>query len=169
MQLLLAGADDYLTKPVQRERLQQALQRVRPLVAMASVSRRNDDADAVLLVHARGELLRVPVGEVLYFRADNKYTAVRTASQLHLIDTPLGELEQRHRTRFIRLHRGALVARDAIAAVLRAPDRADTDEGGDWLVRVRGIPETLPVSRRQLPLLREWLRNQSAGDASAHE
>jgi hypothetical protein len=64
----------------------------------------------------------------------------------------LSELEQRHGNRFIRIHRNALVARSA----LRALDRHDVGpDGSGWAVRLHGLAESLPVSRRQLAAVRE--------------
>jgi two-component system response regulator AlgR len=112
------------------------------------------------VVIERGAVLRVPVAEVLYFRSENKYTLVRTAARHHLIDTPLGELEQRHGARFVRTHRSALVAVEAVAGLDRvnATTAGAADDNADWVVRVRGLTETLPISRRQLPALRGLLR-----------
>ena len=158
------GAVDYLTKPVRRERLAQALERVSPLLARAraqggGTAGSADDAPALSVVE-RGALLRVPLAEVLYFRSDNKYTLLRTATRHHLIDTALGELEQRYAGRFVRTHRSALVAVGAIAGLDRAASAtlSSADDNADWVVRVRGLSETLPISRRQLPVLRGLLR-----------
>jgi two-component system response regulator AlgR len=145
------GAVDYLTKPVRRERLAQAVERARALLGGENPGAALEPALAVL---DRGALVRVPLRDVLYFRADNKYTMVRTLTRHHLIETSLGDLEQRHGERFVRIHRSVLVARTAIASV----EHAGADEGGDWSVRLLALPETLPVSRRQLPLLRALLR-----------
>lgn len=158
------AAVDYLTKPVRRDRLAQALERVRPLLTRSRAQGGNtlavaDDALALSVVE-RGALLRVPLSDVLYFRSDNKYTLVRTVSRHHLIDTALGELEQRYAGRFVRTHRSALVAVDAIVGLERAALVASQagDDNADWVVRVRGIVESLPISRRQLPVLRGLLR-----------
>jgi two-component system response regulator AlgR len=157
------AAVDYLTKPVRRERLAQALERVRPLLRGAATSSQSSpvvDAAPTLAVLERGAVLRVSLAEVLYFRSDNKYTLVRTATRHHLIDTPLGELEQRHGARFVRTHRSALVAVEAISGLDRvvAPTAGTADDNADWVVRVRGLTDTLPISRRQLPVLRGLLR-----------
>ena len=149
------GAYDYLTKPVGLERLRQALSRVTQRRASPTpVESAPDDGLAIV---ERGALLRVPLAEVLYFRAQDKYTVVRTASRSYLADVALGELEQRHGARFVRAHRSVLVAVQAIASLERA-DGYELAEGADWLLRLRAVPEFLPVSRRQLPLLRALLR-----------
>lgn len=152
------GAYDYLTKPVRAERLQLALLRVARRRGAAAPSA-TDETAAMLGIVERGALLRVAVGDVLYFRAQDKYTLVRTASRSHLSDLALGELEQRYAARFVRAHRSVLVAREAIVSLERAPDGADdSPDGAEWLLRLRDVDEALPVSRRQLPLLRALLR-----------
>lgn len=146
---------DYLTKPVRAERLQAALakvQRARPAPAPAS----DDDAQQHWLhINERGNVLRVPISDVLYFKAELKYITVRTAAATHLLDATLGQLEQRFGERFLRVHRNALVARHAIRALLRS---ADITEGDGWAVRLHGLEgEMLPVSRRQLAKVRAAL------------
>ncbi len=161
------GAYDYLTKPVRAERLQQALARVSQRRGATNMPA--DEASASLAIVERGALLRVAVDDVLYFRAQDKYTVVRTPARSYLADLALGELEQRFARRFVRTHRSVLVARGAIASLERAPvsaaadtgdaaEAADGAEGCEWQLRLRGVDETLPVSRRQLPLLRALLR-----------
>ena len=147
-------AADYLTKPVRRERLQQALRRV--------AQRRPADGegdDGVVLVNERGRVIRVPIADVLYLKAELKYVTLRTAAHTHLLDESLTELEPRLAGRFIRIHRNALVARRAVRALERrvaGPD--DASEGGEgWAVRVAPTDEWLAVSRRQLPAVREAL------------
>jgi len=146
-------AVDYLTKPVRLERLQAALQKVERLVQAG----RNEPAAAtpdMLLIHDRGRTERVPLTEVLYFKAELKYITVRTASRSYILDASLSELEERHATQFLRVHRNALVARRALRALER---HDDPDEGEVWAVRLNGLDEVLAVSRRQLGAVREAL------------
>ena len=143
------GALDYLLKPVRRERLRRVLQRVAALCGMIAAP--PAEAAACLSVPAHGALRRIALDDVLYFRADHKYTLLRTLHREHLIDTSLDALQRLHAARFVRVHRCALVARDAIAALLRSA-------GKRWEVQLRGVPERLPISRRRLPELRALLR-----------
>ena len=91
---------------------------------------------------------------MLYCKAEQKYVTVRTMQTSHLLDDSLNELERRHPARFVRIHRNALVARGAIRTLERQPDGA---EGEGWVVRLAGVDECLPVSRRQVAALRELL------------
>ena len=152
---------DYLTKPVRAERLQAALakvQRARPAPAPAPAA--SDDAQHWLHINDRGNVLRVPISEVLYFQAELKYLTVRTATATHLLDATLGQLEQRFGEHFLRVHRNALVARRAIRALLRS---ADITEGDGWAVRLHGLDDELPVSRRQLAKVRAELDERKSG------
>jgi two-component system, LytTR family, response regulator AlgR len=145
-------AVDYLTKPVRLERLQAALQKVERLL-QARGTPAASGADA-LLIHDRGRTERVPLTEVLYFKAELKYITVRTAARSYILDASLSELEERHAPEFLRVHRNALVARRALRALER---HEDAEEGEGWAVRLTGIEELLAVSRRQLAAVREAL------------
>jgi two-component system response regulator AlgR len=172
-------AVDYLTKPVRRERLQAALARAaqrlseRAAVQVQQPVRAGDkppvpDTDFITLTD-RGRLKRVPVAEVLYFKAELKYVTLRTASESHVMDGALAELEQRHGDRFLRIHRNALVARWAVRELERhAPTNFGDLDGGDpnadsadsWAVRIVHVDEWLAVSRRQVAAVREALAGQ---------
>ena len=151
-------AVDYLTKPVKRDRLQIALQKVaqrhgtRPVAAP-------DEEGPTLVVSDRGRVLRVPVAEVLYLKAELKYVTLRTAQHHYVLDDSLAELETRLGERFLRVHRNALVARSAVRALERRSGAGEgEDEGGEgWAVRVAPVDEWLVVSRRQVSAVREAL------------
>ncbi len=148
-------AVDYLTKPVRRDRLQAGLQRV---AQRRQPPPSKSPADGpVLVVSDRGRILRLPLGEVLYLKAELKYVTLRTAAHTYVLDDALADLEQRLGEGFIRIHRNALVAKAAVRELQKrsAPD-ADTD-GDSWAVRLAPIDEWLAVSRRQLPAVRQAL------------
>ncbi|MBO9514731.1 MAG: response regulator transcription factor [Variovorax sp.] len=147
-------AVDYLTKPVRVERLQQALQKV----ARHLNDRRSPPAQEpqdVLLIQDRGRTERVPLSEVIYLKSEFKYLTVRTAERSHIFDGSLSDLEERYPKRFVRVHRNALVARNAIRALEKYDDGEDAE---GWALRLDGIPEPVVVSRRQLPSVREVLK-----------
>jgi two-component system response regulator AlgR len=147
-------ATDYLTKPVRRERLQAALAKVaqrRATPAAAAPER------PTLVVSDRGRVVRVPIDEVLYLKAELKYVTLRTAAQSWLLDDALTELEQRLPAGdFLRVHRNALVARRAVRALEKRA--ADGDDEG-WAVQVGATGEWLAVSRRQVSAVREALES----------
>lgn len=161
---------DYLTKPVRRERLQAAVERARGRWSerLAAATWQNAQAEAeslpegeFLTITERGRLIRVPLAEVLYFKAELKYLTVRTAGQSHLMEGALSDLEQRLGPRFLRIHRNALVARRALRELGRQPvtnaGDADAEGGEGWAVRVAPVDEWLSVSRRQVGAVREAL------------
>lgn len=150
-------AVDYLTKPVRRERLQQALAKVQrgrgtpPAPAPAPAPSAEGEA---LLIQDRGRTERIALHEVLYFKAEQKYVTVRTATRSFIMDGALSDLESRYGERFLRIHRNALVARRALRALEK---HHDPDEGEGWAVRLQGSTEVLSVSRRQVAAVREEL------------
>ncbi len=146
------NALDYLLKPVRVLRLLAALQKIpapRPDVALlAGIGREiRGGGRAHLSCHERGRLLLVPIDEVLYFRADLKYVTARTVAREYLLDEALTRLEEEFADRFLRLHRSVLVARGALAGFEKAAPGNDAEAHG-WAL-LRGVPEKLPVSRRQ--------------------
>lgn len=145
-------AVDYLTKPVRMERLETALSRVEK--ARQGRSGGPEPEQEVLVIQDRGRTERVPVTEVLYFKAELKYITVRTAARSYILDGSLSDLEERHGAQFLRVHRNALVSRRAVRALEK---HFDAEEGEGWAVRLNGIEESLSVSRRQLSAVREAL------------
>ena len=146
-------AIDYLTKPVRRERLQQALQKVMRLRSAAENTQDNGLPES-LIIQERGRSERVALSDVIYLKAELKYITVRTADKEHIFDGALSDLEQRYAHLFVRVHRNALVSRRAMRAVEKHNDPV---EGEGWTVRLDGVDERLAVSRRQLAAVREAL------------
>jgi two-component system response regulator AlgR len=112
-----------------------------------------------IVVTDRGRVVRVPVVEVLYFKAELKYVTLRTADHTYVLDEALSDLEQRLGDRFLRVHRNALVARNAVRALERKSVAGERDEesGEGWAVRMAPVDEWLAVSRRQVAAVREAL------------
>jgi two-component system response regulator AlgR len=159
-------AIDYLTKPVKRERLQMALRRVAQRLANGggaaraeAVQETADEEGPVIVVSDRGRVIRVPVADVLYLKAELKYVTLRTADHTHVLDDSLADLEARLGERFLRVHRNALVARRAVRALERRAIAGDNDEEGSegWAVCMAPVGEWLAVSRRQVAAVREAL------------
>jgi two-component system, LytTR family, response regulator AlgR len=140
-------AVDYLTKPVRLERLIAALERSQRWLNAKEAS--TTDVAPHVMVRERGVMLRVPLATILYFKAEMKYTTLRTVDREFVIETSLNELEMQYDAQFVRVHRNALVSVSAIDGLSRA---AMVDEEGSesWVVRLRGLAEPLAVSRRQL-------------------
>jgi len=149
------NALDYLLKPVRAERLAAALRKAaasgpagREQLARAAQAPRE-----YLSVVERSRIVLVPVRDILFLRAEQKYVTVRTREREHLIEESLVALEKEFAVPFVRIHRNCLVARAAIRGFERAPG---ADEA-HWQVVIDGLADRLPVSRRQWPLVREQI------------
>jgi two-component system response regulator AlgR len=144
----------YLLKPVRSERLAQALKQASRLSAPQLLGLATPAALAArqhVAVRVRDELKLIPVKDIRYFRADQKYVTVRHSRGEDLIDESLKQLEEEFARDFVRAHRSILVA----IAHVEALERAGADE--NYALRLRGEAEPLAVSRRQLAELRKRL------------
>ena len=160
LQAFELDAVDYLTKPVRRTRLQEALARVqvrlgRPTVSAAAAAEPLEQP--MLVVSDRGRVLRIPVADVVYLKAEMKYVTLRTLEHTYVLDDALTDLEQRLGDAVLRIHRNAVVAKAAVRALeRRALPAADAEEPGEgWAVQVAPSGEWLAVSRRQVAAVRE--------------
>ena len=149
-----AQAIDYLVKPVRAERLAAALARVRTF--SAGRAQQGDAAPGHKRTHLcarlRGSLRLVPVDDVRYLQAEEKYVVVHHARGEDLIEESLKSLEAEFADRFVRIHRNCLVARNEILELRRAPD-------GHTQAVLRHGDHPLEVSRRCVAQLRDTLRH----------
>lgn len=160
LQAFEVEAVDYLTKPVRRERLLQALEKAQR--ALAQRAKPVAPAD-YLLIHDRGRVERVPVRDVVYLKAELKYVTVRTPERSYIYDGSLHDLERHHSGLWLRVHRNALAAKGRIRALERATvGEALGDESEGWWLTLDGVNERLTVSRRQLSAVREAMAGRSA-------
>ncbi len=153
-------AIDYLTKPVRRERLHTALRRTAQRLAteLPAQPEKPVEEGPVIVVTDRGRIIRVPVDDVIYLKAELKYVTLRTADHTHVLDDSLAELEGRLGDRFLRVHRNALVAKRAVRALeRRAIGTDDEDASEGWAVCMAPVGEWIAVSRRQVASVREAL------------
>jgi two-component system response regulator AlgR len=145
------NALDYLLKPVRAERLAAALRKA-SVPGAEQLAKAAEAPREYLSVAERNRIVLVPVRDIVFLRAEQKYVTARTREREHLLEEPLIALEREFAVRFVRIHRNCLVARTAIRGFERAPSE---DDEPHWLVVLDGIDERLPVSRRQWPLLRD--------------
>jgi two-component system response regulator AlgR len=147
-------AIDYLVKPVRVQRLLAALAKV-PKLRPLSESRLDAIPAAArrfLSVTERSRVVLVPIDEVVYLKAELKYITIRTTGREFLLEESLTRLEQEFGERFVRIHRNCLVARAHVQGFERRPG---PDGETRWEAILRGLPETLAVSRRQQHVIRE--------------
>jgi two-component system response regulator AlgR len=149
-------AIDYLLKPIRLRRLFDALVRARNAVppSLEVLQEILPEPRRNLSIHERGRIHLIPIDEVCYLRAELKYVTVRTARGEYLIEESLTALEKEFAAYFVRIHRNCLVAKNAINGFEKKTD----DETGEshWIVKLKGLEEKLPVSRRQQFIVREF-------------
>ena len=153
------SALDYLLKPVRAQRLAAALKKAAaaPPPDGEQLARAHGDAREYLSVTERHRIVLVPVRDIIFLRAEQKYVTLRTKLRSHLIEESLIALEREFEKRFVRIHRNCLIAREAIRGFERA---APSNDEPHWMVVLDGIEERLPVSRRQWPMLRELVQDR---------
>jgi two-component system response regulator AlgR len=140
MEAFEAEAVGYLLKPIRKEKLAAATERAQKLSA-TQLEAVGVQARTHLAARARDGIRLLRVEDVICLLAEDKYTTVRHTGGEDLIEDSLRTLEAELGERFLRAHRGALVNRDFIESVERNAD-------GTHSIRLRGIAESLPVSRR---------------------
>lgn len=148
------SAIDYVLKPVRSERLKTALlkaQKLRP--EQVETLKPLQPTRTHFSISERGKVYLVPIQEVIYLRAELKYITVRTAEREFLMEDSLTSLEQEFSEQFVRLHRNCLAARRAIAGYEK---HTGDDSEHQWVAILKGIPETLPISRRQHHVIKEF-------------
>jgi two-component system response regulator AlgR len=149
-------AVDYLLKPVRQERLREALENARRLTRAQANALQQASAPGCarsrLCVRRQGNLQLIPVGDIRYFQADQKYVTVRTAEGSVLIEETLKSLEEEFAGQLIRIHRNALVAVRHLCGLAKASN-------GHFCVQLRGIDECLEVSRRHLAGVRQCIKS----------
>jgi len=143
----------YLLKPVRKDDLARVLGSAHRL-NRAQLGALNDDG-AQRRTHISARTRRgielVPVHEISYFQADQKYVTVRHPNGELIIDETLRELEGEFGDMFIRIHRNALVATRAIEGIER-------DDDGHHKVVMKGIEDALEISRRHVSGVRKFVR-----------
>ena len=146
-----AAAIDYLMKPVRAERLAAALERARTFLAGRDGPQPTAPAERkALCARLRGSLRSIPLDDVLYLQAEEKYVVVHHLHGQDLIEESLRALEDEFPARFVRIHRNCLVSRQRLQALRRTP-------GGQVQVQLRQVAEPLEASRRCIPALKAEL------------
>ena len=152
-----AHAIDYLLKPIHPERLRQALDKVARQGAMSPglpVAAAHSSRRTHFCARVRGNLELIPVDDVVFLQADNKYVTVRSPGQQILVEESLKSLEQELGASFLRIHRNALVAMHAVRGL-------EKDPAGHCRVLLEGVEDRLEVSRRLLPDVRRRIKSGS--------
>lgn len=159
-------AVDYLLKPVTRERLGKATERLKKQIStsstppldisgivdrlMTGLSNKEMPGYLRWVRVQQGEEVRlIPVEDVCYFKASDKYTMVITKEGESLIRKPVRDLaDELDPNRFWRIHRGTIVNADCISRVSRSLSGRST-------IRLKDLPQTLTVSRSYAYLFKQ--------------
>lgn len=154
-----ARAVGYVLKPVRRERLASALEQAARLAAatlteVAAAAKMEPRRKHVCSM-SHGQLKLIPLEDVHFFQADQKYVCVHHAGGRDIIDDSLKSLEEEFAEDFVRIHRGAVVAVASIERLEKSPDgkhhvvlRDGSQRPGNELI----------ISRRHLANVRRRLK-----------
>ncbi|MBV8804421.1 MAG: response regulator transcription factor [Sinobacteraceae bacterium] len=143
----------YLLKPIRKEKLAAALAHASRLTPpqLAKVSAKTEVRRSHIAVKHREGLRLIPIEEVQFFFAEQKYTTVRHLKGEDLIEDSLRALEDEFGPDFVRIHRNALVG-------TRYLERIERNAQAQYFVKLRGCDSPLQVSRRMASELRERFR-----------
>ena len=148
-------AIDYLLKPIKQSRLEAALDAAKRMNKAQLSQLREDESISSrqkICIKSRGSLELIPIEEVIYFKADQKYVTLRTADQEYLIEESLKMLEEEFAQQFIRIHRNALVAQHLLHGLTK-------NNEGHACISFNEIDDLLEVSRRHLPSIRKTIKS----------
>lgn len=143
----------YLLKPIRKEKLAAALAQAGRLTRpqLQKLSANTPQRRTHIAARHREGLRLIPIEDILYFLAEQKYTTVRHLKGEDLIEDSLRALEEELGSSFVRVHRNALVS-------VRHLERIDRNADGQYYVRLQGCEAPLQVSRRMASELRERFR-----------
>ena len=149
-------AVDYLMKPIRRERLQTALQRShllkRATVASIMEQTHTPVCRSHLSASSYGKIELIPVAEISYLKAEQKYVTVGWSGRESLINESLKSLENEYPGRFLRIHRNTLIAPGSIQSMKK-------DKDGVYYLYLKNVDTGFPVSRRHMHGVRHTLKH----------
>lgn len=161
LQAFEANAIDYLLKPIRKDRLLTALQKAQIFkqaqIQLLQKTLPSEKRRTHLCVQVAGDLHLLPVDDILYFHADQKYVTARTRTKEYLLDDSLKALEEEFADLFLRIHRSALVS-------LRHIEELHKQDDGQVLVKFHDFTETLTVSRRLVAKVKACFKDFKLGN-----
>jgi two-component system response regulator AlgR len=144
----------YLLKPVRKDNLEASLgkaQRVNK-AQLAALAEDQPPRRTHISARTRKGIELIPVDDVRYFQADQKYVTVRHGEGEIIVDETLKELEEEFGERFVRVHRNALVAARFIVGLSRQSD-------GHYQIQLKDVEEAVDISRRHVSAVRRVVKN----------
>ncbi|NVJ59174.1 MAG: response regulator transcription factor [Gammaproteobacteria bacterium] len=150
------NAIDYLLKPVKRENLIKAIEKAGKLnqtqLSKLNTKESNLGQRQHISTKLRGEIHLIPIRDIYFFQADQKYVNVCHKNGEALIEEPLKQLEQEFSDQFVRVHRSALVNKRIIEGLVK-------DKSGQLLMTLKETDHKLEVSRRHAPDIRKLIKS----------
>ncbi len=150
-----AQAVGYLLKPIRKEKLAAALAQAgrltRPQLQRIAAAADAPPKRTHIAARHREGLRLIPIEDIQFFFAEQKYTTVRHVKGEDLIEDSLRSLEEEFGAAVVRIHRNALVS-------VRFLEGIERNAEGQYFVKLRGCPAPLQVSRRMAGELRERFR-----------
>ncbi len=151
-------ATGYLMKPIRQEQLLQSLAQARSLnrVQRTEILEKTSESGGQrkhICARMRGNLELIPIEDVYYFQADQKYVTVKYKKGEVIIEESLKSLENDLNDRFIRIHRNALVSKSRITGLTKT-------DIGRVRVTIDKITDELEVSRRHVAEIRRFVRER---------
>ena len=141
------NAVDYLVKPVETDRLAQAINRVRDNVALHMQAQKSER----ISVEKGGKKILISIDKIRFVMARDDYAYLQTDTDRYFSTVSLAQLEKRLEGHgFFRVHRGYLVN-------LAMVEEVEPVSGGTLLLALNGVNEKIPVSRRRVSLLKKTL------------
>ena len=145
------NAVDYLLKPVRREKLAESLTRACQLNrAQIQAIKSEPSGRTNITAKISGNIKLIPVADIFYFQADQKYVTVKHTNGETIIEDTLKDLQSEFETLFIRVHRNALVAKKFIAGIQK-------DNEGHTFVTMSECEEPVEISRRHLSAVKKLI------------
>jgi two-component system response regulator AlgR len=158
LQAFDAHAVDYVLKPVHQQRLDTALRKAVIFQSAHQINSEQHNTDSKtrshLTIKDRNTVYRIPVSDIIYFKAEQKYVVIRTEKHELLSTESLKTLEQEFEGLFIRIHRNALVASSYISSLEKRSD-------GKCFIHFNNVSDIIEISRRHLSKTRHWLKKHS--------
>jgi two-component system response regulator LytT len=141
------NAVDYLIKPVEEDRLEQAIARVREHIALHNKAQRSER----IPVEKAGKKILINIDTIRYVMARDDYAYLQTDNDRYFSTVSLAQLEKRLEGHgFFRVHRGYLVNLSMVKEV-------ESVSGGTLLLTLDGVEDKIPVSRRRVSSLKKAL------------
>ena len=144
---LEVDAVDYLVKPVRAERLEMALEKAKRFISKG----RTEAEDSFLRSTLGNKVYLMPLTDLIFLRAEDKYTTAVHINGESVVNQTLLELEKTHADFLVRIHRGVLVAKNRIRGLEKASD-------GRHYVLLDGCDDHPQVSRRNLAAIRRLIQ-----------